>query len=224
VNKVALFKQCRGSEKNLPTTLTDGYAYFCTDTGNFYIDHKNASGALVRSKISAHYADKLRYESDDVEIVIEPSVILTDDNYETKIGVVTTISSGLMSAEDKEKLDGIAKGATNTVVDAALSGTSTNPVQNKVLAEALDDKLDTENPTGTGVMSMNGDAWFSGSVKVGGANKDDTAAKTLATTDVVTASENGLMATVDKTKLDGIAEGATKNALVIKVWTSADIS
>jgi hypothetical protein len=221
---MALFKSLRGNEKNLPSTLTDGYAYFCTDTGNFYIDHKNAEGTLVRSKISANYAEKLRYESDGTEIVIEPSEILTDDNYETKIGVVTTTSSGLMSTDDKEKLDSIARGATNTVVDAALSGTSTNPVQNKVLAEALDDKLDTENPTGTGVMSMNGDAWFAGSVKVGGSNKDDAAAKTLATTDVVTASENGLMATADKSKLDGIAEGATKNTLVIKSWTAADMA
>ena len=221
---MALFKSLRGNEKNLPSTLTDGYAYFCTDTGNFYIDHKNAEGALVRSKISANYAEKLRYESNGAEIVIEPSEILTDGNYVTKIGVATTMSSGLMSIDDKEKLDSIARGATNITIDAALSGTSTNPVQNKVLADALDDKLDAENPTGTGVMSIDGDAWFSGSVKVGGVSKDDMNAKTLATTDVVTASANGLMAMTDKSKLDSVAEGATKNTIVIKSWTAADIA
>ena len=43
----------------------------------------------------------------------------------------TTSESGLMSAEDKAKLDGIAEGANKITVDAALSATSENPVQNK---------------------------------------------------------------------------------------------
>lgn len=37
----------------------------------------------------------------------------------------------------KTKLDGIATEANKTVVDSALSGTSTNPVQNKVVAERI---------------------------------------------------------------------------------------
>lgn len=44
---------------------------------------------------------------------------------------------GLMSVDDKKKLDGIATGANKTVVDSALSSTSTNPVQNKVINAAL---------------------------------------------------------------------------------------
>lgn len=45
-------------------------------------------------------------------------------------------NSGLISESDYEKLSGIETGATKTVVDSALSGTSTNPVQNKtVVAE-----------------------------------------------------------------------------------------
>ena len=42
-----------------------------------------------------------------------------------------------MSAADKKKLDGIATGATKITVDTALSSTSTNPVQNKVINSAL---------------------------------------------------------------------------------------
>lgn len=52
----------------------------------------------------------------------------------------TQTAKGLMSASDKTKLDGIAQGANKTVVDAALSSTSTNPVQNKAVKDALDNK------------------------------------------------------------------------------------
>ena len=41
---------------------------------------------------------------------------------------------------DLDKLDGIEAGANRTVVDAALSAESTNPVQNKVVKAALDGK------------------------------------------------------------------------------------
>ena len=40
----------------------------------------------------------------------------------------------------KDKLDGIAAGATAITVDSALSGTSSNPVQNSVIKAALDTK------------------------------------------------------------------------------------
>lgn len=58
---MSLFKVNRGNEANLPTTLTDGWAYFCTDTGSFLIDHYDSTNTLVRSKISAEYTDKIRY-------------------------------------------------------------------------------------------------------------------------------------------------------------------
>lgn len=43
----------------------------------------------------------------------------------------------------KAKLDGIAAGANKTVVDSAMSSSSTNPVQNKVVQAALDGKVPT---------------------------------------------------------------------------------
>ena len=45
----------------------------------------------------------------------------------------TTAKAGLMSKDDKTKLDGIATGANKTVVDSGISTTSTNPVQNKAV-------------------------------------------------------------------------------------------
>ena len=60
-----------------------------------------------------------------------------------------------MSAADKKKLDGIATGATKITVDTALSSTSTNPVQNKVINSALSGKAGTSVATtnANGLMS-----------------------------------------------------------------------
>ena len=60
----------------------------------------------------------------------------------TKAGtaVATTSANGLMSAADKVKLDGVEDGATKTIVDDAMSDTSTNPVQNKVVMEYIDSR------------------------------------------------------------------------------------
>lgn len=55
-------------------------------------------------------------------------------------GVASTSTAGLMSSSDKTKLDGIETGANKTIVDSALSSTSTNPVQNKVINGALSGK------------------------------------------------------------------------------------
>ena len=55
----------------------------------------------------------------------------------TTYSVATSSSNGLMSSGDKSKLDGIASGANKTTVDSALSSSSTNPVQNKVVNSAL---------------------------------------------------------------------------------------
>ena len=54
--------------------------------------------------------------------------------------VATADADGLMSAADKVKLDGIEEGATKTIVDDVMSDTSTNPVQNKVIKQYVDEK------------------------------------------------------------------------------------
>ena len=53
--------------------------------------------------------------------------------------VATTSANGFMSSNDKSKLDGIATGANKTTVDSAMSSTSTNPVQNKIIYAAIGD-------------------------------------------------------------------------------------
>lgn len=87
----------------------------------------------------------------------------------------TQSTPGFMSAKDKVKLDGVEDGATKTIVDDAMSDTSTNPVQNKAVKAALDGK---------------------------------------ASTAVASRTANGLMSAKDKTKLDGIADGANKTTVI----------
>lgn len=59
-------------------------------------------------------------------------------------GTATTSADGLMTSADKEKLNGIAAGANKTIVDSTLNASSTNPVQNKVIKDALDGKADSD--------------------------------------------------------------------------------
>lgn len=74
--------------------------------------------------------------------------------------------AGLMSAADKEKLDGIAAGATKITVDREMSASSANPVMNGTIAIALSGKadqadlvkkLDKTGGTITGNLTVNGD-------------------------------------------------------------------
>ena len=57
----------------------------------------------------------------------------------------TTSANGLMSKEDKSKLDDIATEANKTIVDSSLSSSSTNPVQNKVVNSALNGKANSSH-------------------------------------------------------------------------------
>ena len=58
-------------------------------------------------------------------------------NSDTTYDLASDYSNGLMSADQYTKLKGIASGANKTTVDSTLSGTSANPVQNKILYVAL---------------------------------------------------------------------------------------
>lgn len=57
--------------------------------------------------------------------------------------VATTSAAGFMSADMVTKLNGIATGANKTTVDTAMSSTSTNPVQNKIVYAELAKKATT---------------------------------------------------------------------------------
>lgn len=81
------------------------------------------------------------------------TVTVTIPDKDTTYSVATTSVAGLMSAAMLSKLNGIAEGADKTTVDSAMSSTSTNPVQNKVVQTALNAKANLASPTFTGTPS-----------------------------------------------------------------------
>lgn len=61
------------------------------------------------------------------------TISATDTTYND----ATTSASGLMSASDKTKLNGIETEANKTIVDNAFNSSSTNPLQNKVITDFI---------------------------------------------------------------------------------------
>lgn len=55
-----------------------------------------------------------------------------------------------ITAADKTKLNSVENGATKTIVDTAMSDTSTNPVQNKVIKKYIDDHSAGSSSGGSG--------------------------------------------------------------------------
>ena len=115
---------------------SDGTWQVPPDTNTTYSDMKGAtsSAAGTHGLVPAPATGaNNRYLRSDGTWAVPP-----DTN--TTYSAATTSTAGLMSASDKTKLDGIASGANKTTVDSALSSTSTNPVQNKVINSALSGK------------------------------------------------------------------------------------
>lgn len=108
----------------------------------------------------------------------------------------STSANGLMSSADKNKLNGVDEGANNTVVDDELSSFSTNPVQNKIVNEAIVEI----NKKLNGIED--------------GANKTivDEILSETSTNPVQNKVINEYLATIRK-KLDGVEEGATKTVV-----------
>lgn len=90
--------------------------------------------AVTASYLKANRTYELVYDGTYWQLV-------GDIDTNTTYPAATQSASGLMSAADKKKLDGITAGAKPVTVDSALSSTSTNPVQNKAIKAELDKKV-----------------------------------------------------------------------------------
>lgn len=83
---------------------------------------------------------------------------LTTQNHTHSNKTVLDATTASFTTALLTKLNGIAAGANKTTVDAALSGTSTNPVQNKAVNTALAGKLNASaRGAKNGVASLNAD-------------------------------------------------------------------
>ena len=73
---MALFKPLLGKRENLPTDLNNGYAYFCTDDGSFWIDYKDSDSVVKRKQINARDAETLcgkTLEELKAEFLVKPN-------------------------------------------------------------------------------------------------------------------------------------------------------
>ena len=98
--------------------------------GNVYLRHIENGSATSTHKISGSGATTVTTDTSG-------NIIITSTDNNTTYSNATKSDAGLMSSSDKTKLDGIDEGATKVTVDSALSSTSTNPVQNKVVNSAI---------------------------------------------------------------------------------------
>ena len=106
------------------------------DKANAKHTHKKSDITDFPNSLPANGGNADTVNNHTVEADVPVDAVFTDTTYDA----ATQTEDGLMSAADKSKLDGIEEGANKTVVDTALSGTSTNPVQNKVINSALSGK------------------------------------------------------------------------------------
>lgn len=151
-----------------------------------------------------------------------------------KVDAVTgkVLSSNDYTNDEKTKLAGIAEGANKTIVDAALSETSTNPVQNKAVNAALSNKVSKEEGKGLSTNDFTTEEKTKLAGIAEGANKITVDDKTSATSTnpiqnkVITAELNKKVNSVsgkglstndytnaEKEKLEGIAAGAQVNII-----------
>ena len=151
--------------------------------------------------------DKLEFEIANYYNKSEVDVLLgTKSDINHGHDVVTTSTDGFMSASDKTKLNGIATGATKNTVENNLTSTSTtnalSAAQGKVLKTAIDAKSTVSvSPTKTSGVEI-------GRITVDGTEKILYQQDNNTTYSDATTSSSGLMSSTDKSKLDGIAEGA----------------
>lgn len=105
--------------------------------------------------------------------------------------LVSGTANGFMSSGDKTKLDGIATGATNTIIVDGLTSTSSSSALSANQGRVLNTNVSNA------VLAIDGKA----------------------SKDVASTIANGLMSSSDKSKLDGISTGAT-NTVVSNLLTN----
>ena len=121
--------------------------------------YSSATIPTIPSSLPANGGNSATVNGHTVKSDVPANAKFTDTTYND----ATTKSSGLMSASDKTTIENLKNGAVTGIkgnaeteyrtgnvnitaedigmnVDSALSSTSTNPVQNKVVADALEDK------------------------------------------------------------------------------------
>jgi hypothetical protein len=148
VSKIARVKFIRDKEPNIKALtaknkVLDGALYVATDTGTLWMGISSSSLIQIKDNINTNTTYNLTKSGSTITLRGSDGSTFNVTDSNTVYGNATASAAGLMSAADKAKLDGVAAGSNHVTVDAELSTTSTNPVQNKVIKSALDGKSNT---------------------------------------------------------------------------------
>ena len=148
MSKIARVKFIRDKEPNIKALtaenkVLDGALYVATDTGTLWMGTSSSSLIQIKDNINTNTTYNLTKSGNTITLRGSDGSTFNVTDSNTVYGNATTSAAGLMSAADKAKLDGVAAGSNHVAVDAELSTTSTNPVQNKVIKSALDGKSNT---------------------------------------------------------------------------------
>jgi hypothetical protein len=148
VSKIARVKFIRDKEPNIKALtaenkVLDGALYVATDTGTLWMGISSSSLIQIKDNINTNTTYNLTKSGSTITLRGSDGSTFNVTDSNTVYGNATASAAGLMSAADKAKLDGVAAGSNHVTVDAELSTTSMNPVQNKVIKSALDGKSNT---------------------------------------------------------------------------------
>ena len=148
MSKIARVKFIRDKEPNIKALtaknkVLDGALYVATDTGTLWMGISSSSLIQIKDNINTNTTYNLTKSGNTITLRGSDGSTFNVTDSNTVYGNATASAAGLMSAADKAKLDAVAAGSNHVTVDAELSTTSTNPVQNKVIKSALDGKSNT---------------------------------------------------------------------------------
>ena len=148
MSKIARVKFIRDKEPNIKALtaknkVLDGALYVATDTGTLWMGISSSSLIQIKDNINTNTTYNLTKSGSTITLRGSDGSTFNVTDSNTVYGNATASAAGLMYAADKAKLDGVAAGSNHVTVDAELSTTSTNPVQNKVIKSALDGKSNT---------------------------------------------------------------------------------
>lgn len=164
VNGTALSISNKAVDVTVPTSLSDltNDANYVTDASYVHTDNNYTSGEKTKlegidtgAQVNVIETVKVNNtaltvtgKAVNVTVPTALSDLTNDANFVTDADYVHTdnnLTDALLT-----KLNGVETGATKTVVDSALSSSSENPVQNKVIDAALEQKASLASPTFTG--------------------------------------------------------------------------
>lgn len=150
---MSLFKSLRGKRENLPSTKTDGYAYFCVDDGTFWIDYKDQNGVVQRKQLNAKDAETIMGAS--------LSTILNDSEAEIPTSKAVSAAISLMDSKIKGEIGTKQdKITTSGILQGDGSGNITAAQEEEVqLVEITPEIIGAATPTKVLSISLSAESW-----------------------------------------------------------------